>query len=607
MTSPRTEEWDACLMAFEGHKLQVNMVTVLTEGSRAASASDDGNIIVWDTSNGSQVACLEGHKGPVKAVEYSPDSSLIASGGSDATVRIWDAITGVNISTWTSHKNAINTVVFSNDGQYLVSGSADSTIQIWEVATSKHIATLQEHSDAVTCLVFLPNDYQILSSSMDCTIRLWDIKLKSVMQVLHCPDAVLSLAVSPASDKHIFLSGSQEGTITMWNFQTFEKTGYFVEHTAEVNSLAFEPYGEKIVSGSADGTICIWSSVEQSHIAKCHGHTGPIQYATFTPDGAYIFSASTDRTIRMWDSTVEGVQGAKDYVLAVAIANNLEHIISGSTDGKMALWKTVDGSLVYEHDVHDGNINGIAITNDDTLVGSAGSDGTVCVVNVLDGTIFTTFKGHTNEVYSTDFFADGSHIISSSGDGHIRLWNINAKKYISSFVHNDRVYCAWLSPDDKLICSGTMPDNVIHIWNVETGDEIAVLKDFSSSVLWVLFAPSGKHIVAWFADDTIRMWSAQDEEFKPLPFHEWRYDQPSNSDDQGGLITYGELFSTSDPHYLQEDGWVTLPEMNKRTCWVPPSRRIPWPRTFWQSQGGLFVTGSQTGSITIVDLRSSLV
>jgi WD40 repeat protein len=214
MTSPRTEEWDATLLVLEGHRSSVNMVSISREGSRAASASDDGHVRIWDTSNGAQVSCLDGHDGPVKSVEYSPDSSYIVSGGFDATIRIWDAVTGFHISTLTGHEGSVNSTIFSSDGRNIASGSEDNTIRIWDVLGNKHVTTLNGHSAAVTCIAFFVDGSRILSGSMDSTIRLWDMKTKSTVKVLHCPDAVLSLAVSSSPQNLIFVSGSGNGDIS---------------------------------------------------------------------------------------------------------------------------------------------------------------------------------------------------------------------------------------------------------------------------------------------------------------------------------------------------------------------------------------------------------
>ena len=609
MTSPRTEEWDTSLLVLEGHRSSVNMVSFSREGSRAASASDDGHVLVWDTSNGAQVSCFEGHDGAVKSVEYSPDSSYIVSGGFDATVRIWDAITGFNISTLLGHKGKVNSVTFSSDGRNVVSGSEDNTLRIWDVLENKHLATLNGHSGPVTCVTFLVDGSQILSGSMDSTMRLWDMKTQSTVKVLHCTDAVLSFAVSSSPQNLIFVPSSQNGDIAIQDIVTLKEVGRLVGGGAAVKSLAFSPQRNKVVSGSSDGTLRVWNVASGSCVAEYRGHSGPVECTRFSPDGTHILSSSADRTIRLWDASIEGVWGSKDYVMTVQIPNDVEHIVSGSTDGKVALWKTSDGSLVYEVDVHQGIIHCMALTHDDKLVASASADHTISILNMHNGSNVARLEGHTDEVYTVQFSSNDTLLVSASQDAQVKIWDISTKKLKRSLTHSAGVGVATFSPDDKLICSGTL-DGAIHIWNVEIGDRVAILQDYPSPILWVLFSPNGRWLASWFEDEAVKVWKVEGTTFQNWPLYDWRLDRrtdnSSSLSDGKEFVKYDDFNPADEPHYLQEDGWVTFPHTGKRICWVPPSRRQPWLRTLWESRNGLVATGSQAGTFTIVDLRSTL-
>ncbi len=249
MTSPRTKNWDASLLVLEGHKSTVNMVSFSPKGGRAASASDDGYLYIWDTANGAQVNSLFGHDGAVKSVEYSPDASFLVSGGSDAAIRIWDAVTGAHIFTLIGHKGGVNAAIYSGDGRKIASGSDDETVGIWDAMPNKQLASLHGHSGPVTCLAFLTEDSHVLSGSMDATIRLWDTRTKNTLRVLQCPDAVLSLYVYTSLQNSAIISGSQNGVITIRDGTTLEETGLFFGSAAAVKSLSASSQVNKVVSG----------------------------------------------------------------------------------------------------------------------------------------------------------------------------------------------------------------------------------------------------------------------------------------------------------------------------------------------------------------------
>ncbi|NET33260.1 MAG: hypothetical protein F6K19_14770 [Cyanothece sp. SIO1E1] len=69
-------------------------------------------------------------------------------------------------------------------------------------------------------------------------------------------DALTSVAFSP-SDQHI-ASGSDDGTVSLWDFQGNPIRAPFQGHEMAVRSVAFSPSGQYIVSGSDDGTVRLW-------------------------------------------------------------------------------------------------------------------------------------------------------------------------------------------------------------------------------------------------------------------------------------------------------------------------------------------------------------
>jgi len=61
------------------------------DGSRLASAGNEGNVLVWDASTGGRITSLRAHPTGASAVCWSPDGRRLATASHDYTVQIHDA------------------------------------------------------------------------------------------------------------------------------------------------------------------------------------------------------------------------------------------------------------------------------------------------------------------------------------------------------------------------------------------------------------------------------------------------------------------------------------------------------------------------------------
>jgi WD40 repeat protein/serine/threonine protein kinase len=163
------------------HKLQIWGMAFSPDGTRLATASNDGTVRVWawDPAHLApepqpQLALPVRVDGYGNRVAFSPDGRYLATGGEGASVQIWNATTGKVEHTLSGHTGDVFALAFSRDGRWLATAGEDTTVRIWDAATWELRHTLRGHRGLVMSLSFSPDGTRLASGSRDRTMKVWD-------------------------------------------------------------------------------------------------------------------------------------------------------------------------------------------------------------------------------------------------------------------------------------------------------------------------------------------------------------------------------------------------------------------------------------------------
>jgi WD40 repeat protein len=72
-------------------------------------------------------------------------------------------------------------------------------------------------------------------------------------------------------------------------------------HTGRLSTVTVAPDGRSAVSGSQDGTIAIWDLVSGRITRTLTGHTDYVTSVAVAPDGRSFITGSVDNTVKVWD------------------------------------------------------------------------------------------------------------------------------------------------------------------------------------------------------------------------------------------------------------------------------------------------------------------
>ena len=103
------------------------------DGTRLATASQDGTARVWNALEGQELLTLSGRSGAVLGLSYSPNGNWLATASQDGTARVWNAIDKQELQSQIlpGHSGIVTSVAFAPNGKHLASAGTDGVVQIY--------------------------------------------------------------------------------------------------------------------------------------------------------------------------------------------------------------------------------------------------------------------------------------------------------------------------------------------------------------------------------------------------------------------------------------------------------------------------------------------
>ena len=487
--------------------------------NKVAIGRTDGKIELWDIATYKALSTLRGHtdlslqqprqpgfipkKHDILAVAFSRDGTRLASGGRDKTVRLWNLTTPDKWITLQERIGWTNVLVFSPDGKMLASGGTDKAVQLWDTTTGEPLATLTGHINAITALAFSPDSTMLASASADGTLRFWHAETGSPLTDRIIGHTQSMTAATFFEDSSTLASVAFNGVITLWDVKTSQKSTVHTEgHRDGFPALAFSPDGTKLASVGAEGASVSWGSGSFSlwtpdHLIRLTDvktgrelttlpYTRGVKKLTFSPDGETVAFTGLGE-IRLWNTRTGDEQAIPladlkagihniPTVLALAFSPHGTWLVSGTNQGKIQMWDVVTGGAlaVFSEPTEQENLGGIL---------------------------------------ALAFLPDGALLVAGTR-GHVHLWEVDtANKFLSVNTEHKRGSKPFtgaaeplvFSPDGAVLVNG-LHMGAIQLWDITTGDKIAVLDGHTQKVKTLAFSPDGTTLVSTAVDGTILLW-----------------------------------------------------------------------------------------------------
>jgi WD40 repeat protein len=154
--------------------LRITCVATAGDGQRAAYATADGTVCIWELGKATPRYFSCDPRAAVRSLVFSPDNRFLLIAGDVQPLTLLDTATAKSVSTFDKlNPAAIRSLAFTPDGKRAVSGGSDGAVRVWDVARGQQIECFKSGDQAVNSVAVSPDGRRAVSAGDDQKLHLW--------------------------------------------------------------------------------------------------------------------------------------------------------------------------------------------------------------------------------------------------------------------------------------------------------------------------------------------------------------------------------------------------------------------------------------------------
>ncbi len=517
------------LAANEYENTNLNRVNELLEKYKPENGEEDLRGFEWfflknllnpETKIGSLL-----HSDEIWHTEFSPDSKFLATVGNDNITRIWDVENKSIVAQTTEQKGAWKCSYYPDGKRLAVSSSsqANPIVAVYNTENAAEIFSLKGHLKRVRAVDVSPDGKIIATGSQDGTVRIWNAETGAELKKF---DFATKEKGTEIQDLQFSKSG---GKLVIGGFEVLAVLDTKTWRMKQVNlndfdeknivlnawKVVFSPPEKTIAFGNWTGEVCFLDADNLNLIRVLPLHKVTVKGLAFSNDGKILATASWDRTVKFVDvqtsEVVNELRGHFAGVHEIVYSPDGTKLATSSADFSVNLWNAAkvakENSLLTKSTIFQ-------ISNDtQKLIGWSNFNQEITSWNLSEKQKEWSAKTEINS-FSSDISADDKLIAFGEREGFISIFSYTDGKKIKRFqTHPQSIYAIKFSSDGDKIFT-LQEDGFFQAIETETGKVIYLNQLHSTISKTMTVSPDGKFIATGSNDKTVKILDAETYEEK---------------------------------------------------------------------------------------------
>ncbi|KAG6940514.1 neutral sphingomyelinase activation associated factor [Chelydra serpentina] len=285
------------------HKEEITGIAVSCNGSSVFTTSQDSTLKMFSKESKTLQRSVSFSNMALSSCLILPGDTTVISSSWDNHIYFYSVAFGRRQDTLMGHDDAVSKICWHDNRLY--SASWDSTVKVWHCVPAEVLGTKRhhfellaelEHDVSVNTIHLNAANAMLVSGTKEGTISIWDVTTATMLHQLSCHSGTVYDAAFSPDSRHL-LSTGEDGCFKVIDVQT----GMLISSMAsEQPQRCFKWDGHTVLSGSQSGELLVWDLLAGKFIERIKGHTGAVTCMWMNEQCSSIITGGEDKQIMFW-------------------------------------------------------------------------------------------------------------------------------------------------------------------------------------------------------------------------------------------------------------------------------------------------------------------